>query len=64
MCIIISSAYATLQRNQRNPGWSERLAIRQQHVGNDSPGVLAQGDVGQLHVIADRGHHEMPRLLR
>ena len=43
---IISSAYATLQRNQRNPGWSERLSIRQQHVGDRPPRVLAQRDVG------------------
>ena len=34
MRIIISSAYVALQRNHPNSGWSERLAIRQQHVGD------------------------------
>ncbi len=48
---IISSAYTPFQRNHRNPGWSERLAIRQQRVGDDPPGALAQRDVGQLRVI-------------
>ena len=61
--IIISSAYAPFQRNHPNPGWSERLAICQQHVGDDPPCVLAQGDVGELHVVADRGHHDIPRPL-
>ena len=37
---IISSAYATLQRNQRNLGWSERLSIRQRHVGDGPPRVF------------------------
>ena len=55
MRIIVSSAYVALKRNHPNSGWSERLAIRQQHVGDVPRYVLAQRDVGQLHVIADRG---------
>ena len=41
----------------------QRPAIRKRHVRDDPPGILAQGDVGQLHVIADRGPHIVPRPL-
>jgi len=41
-----------------------RLAFHRHRLGNISLREFARRDVAQFHLIADRGHHENPHLLR